>query len=55
MFREDFTIQLWSDSTATENSVIRAVAEAGFKMVFSNYDATYLDCGFGAWVGLSIT
>lgn len=49
--KEDFTIQLWSDSTATENSVIRAVAEAGFKMVFSNYDATYLDCGFGAWVG----
>ena len=31
----------------------RTVAEAGFKMIFSNHDATYLDCGFGAWVYLS--
>ena len=23
----------------------------GFKVIMSNYDDLYLDCGFGAWVG----
>ena len=31
--------------------IVRTVAEGGFKMIFSNHDATYLDCGFGGWVG----
>ena len=46
-----YTIQLWPDSTDMGDLTIKTVAEAGFKMIFSNYDATYLDCGFGAWVG----
>ena len=39
-----FVFQDYGDPT------IKTVAEAGFKMIFSNYDATYLDCGFGGWV-----
>ncbi len=25
--------------------------EGGYRMIFSNYEATYMDCGYGAWVG----
>merc|ERR1719285_1320020 len=46
--KDTYTIQLWTDA---KDPTIKVVAEAGFKMIFSNYDATYLDCGFGAWVG----
>ena len=48
--KDKYTIQLWTDSTNLEDLTIKTVAEAGFKMIFSNHDATYLDCGFGAWV-----
>ncbi len=27
------------------------MADKGYKMIFSNVDSLYLDCGFGAWVG----
>ena len=30
---------------------IRALVEREFKIIFSNTDATYLDCGYGAWIG----
>ena len=45
-----FTVQIWSNSKDFSDSTIKTVAEKGFKMIFSNYDATYLDCGFGGWV-----
>ena len=45
-----FTIQIWSNGQDYGDITIKTVAEAGFKMIFSNYDATYLDCGFGGWV-----
>ena len=45
-----FTIQIWSNSKDFSDNTIKTVAEKGFKMIFSNYDATYLDCGFGGWV-----
>ena len=45
-----FSIQIWSNSRDLNDPTIKTVAERGFKMIFSNYDATYLDCGFGAWV-----
>jgi len=45
-----FTIQIWSNGQDYSDATIKTVAEAGFKMIFSNYDATYLDCGFGGWV-----
>ena len=27
------------------------LADKGYNMIFSNYDALYLDCGYSAWVG----
>ena len=45
-----FTIQIWTDSRDLKEQTIKTVAENGFKMIFSNYDSTYLDCGFGGWV-----
>jgi len=34
-----------------DDDQIKTVAKNGFKMVFSNYDALYLDCGIANWVG----
>jgi len=45
-----FAIQLWTNSRDLSDQTIKTVAEKGFKMIFSNYDSTYLDCGFGGWV-----
>ena len=46
--RTKYIIQIWSDSNAT---LIKEVVEGGFRVIFSNYDALYLDCGFGAFIG----
>jgi len=50
-----FAVQLWSNAWESSDSInsqtIKAVAEGGYKMVFSNYDSTYLDCGFGSRQG----
>ena len=27
------------------------LADKGYRMIFSNYDSLYLDCGYSAWVG----
>ncbi|XP_012277932.1 chitooligosaccharidolytic beta-N-acetylglucosaminidase [Orussus abietinus] len=43
-----YIIQIWTDA---KDSTIRRLIKNNFKMIFSNYDALYLDCGFGAWVG----
>jgi len=45
-----FSVQIWSSGNDFSDATIKTVAENGFKMIFSNYDATYLDCGFGGWV-----
>ena len=31
--------------------MISHIVTSGFDMIFSNADALYLDCGYGAWVG----
>ena len=31
--------------------MITSIIENGYRMIFSNYDKLYLDCGFSAWVG----
>jgi len=51
MDKDKYVIQLWTDASNPSDPTIKTVAENGFKMIFSNHDATYLDCGFGAWVG----
>lgn len=42
-----YIIQLWN--VATDKSIPNILAN-GFKVILSNYDHTYLDCGFGSWV-----
>ena len=44
----------WQSSDSINSQTIKAVAEAGLKMVFSNVDSTYLDCGFGSRVSIYI-
>ena len=44
------TVQFWTDASDLSEPSIKAVAEGGFKMVFSNSDGLYLDCGFAGWV-----
>ncbi len=34
-----------------QNFDLKSMADKGYKMIFSNVDSLYLDCGFGAWVG----
>jgi len=46
--KDEYIIQIWTDK---KSNVIKEVLDAGFRVIFSNYDAWYLDCGFGAWVG----
>lgn len=43
-----YIIQIW---TTGQDKVIAELVRKGFKVIFSNYDALYLDCGFGAWIG----
>eukprot|EP00092_Neocalanus_flemingeri_P015685 GFUD01016979.1.p1 GENE.GFUD01016979.1~~GFUD01016979.1.p1 ORF type:complete len:641 (+),score=196.19 GFUD01016979.1:63-1985(+) len=47
---DTYTVQIWADSSDCEEPTIKTVAEAGLKMVFSNVDGAYLDCGFAGWV-----
>ena len=41
-------IQIW---TTGEDSVISELINKGYQVIFSNYDAWYLDCGYSSWVG----
>lgn len=43
-----YIIQIW---TTRNNSAIQDLLSRGYRVIFSNYDAWYLDCGMGAWVG----
>ena len=42
-----YIIHLWNLST---DKSIPNILQKGFKVILSNYDHTYLDCGFGSWV-----
>ena len=39
------------NSFPVQDSTIKMLADKGYNMIFSNYDALYLDCGYSAWVG----
>jgi len=45
---KDYVIQIW---TTGENEVIKELIDKDYNVIFSNYDAWYLDCGYSAWVG----
>lgn len=40
-------LQVW---TTGNDPKVKALLQRGYKLIMSNYDALYLDCGFGAWV-----
>ena len=44
---EDYVIQIWATG---EDAVIRELIDKDYKVIFSNYDAWYLDCGYAGWV-----
>lgn len=46
--RNRYVIQIW-DYVGDENTKI--LYEQGYKMIMSNADVLYLDCGFSGWVG----
>merc|ERR1712126_781073 len=47
-----FTIQLWDDlSSAANQKIWSQILEKGYRLILSNSDRLYLDCGFGPWVG----
>ncbi|XP_037773612.1 chitooligosaccharidolytic beta-N-acetylglucosaminidase-like [Penaeus monodon] len=43
-----YIIQIWTTGT---DKLIGELLQKNFRVIFSNYDHWYLDCGFGAWVG----
>ncbi|KAK8737037.1 hypothetical protein OTU49_004769 [Cherax quadricarinatus] len=43
-----YIIQIWSTG---EDPLIAELLNKNYQVIFSNYDAWYLDCGVGAWVG----
>jgi len=45
---DDYVIQIWTTGTDT---VIKELIDKDYKVIFSNYDAWYFDCGYSSWVG----
>lgn len=46
--KDDYIIQVWTTGVDPQ---IQGLLSKGYRLIMSNYDALYLDCGFGAWVG----
>ena len=46
--KDKYIVQVWTTGT---DSTIADLLGKGYRVIFSNYDAWYLDCGFGAWMG----
>ena len=42
-----YIIQIW---TKRSDKTISNLINKGYRVIFSNYDNVYLDCGFGGWV-----
>lgn len=45
--KDRYFIQVWTLGNSPE---IKSLLEAGYRLIMTNYDALYLDCGFGSWV-----
>ncbi|KAF5300870.1 hypothetical protein FQR65_LT09032 [Abscondita terminalis] len=45
--KDRYIIQIWTDA---KDQQISDLIDKGYKLILSNYDALYLDCGFGGWV-----
>lgn len=47
--KEDYILQVWTTGTGPDSHVPHLL-EKGYDLIMSNYDALYLDCGFGLYV-----
>lgn len=45
--KDRYIIQIW---TTGDDPKVAKLLEKGFRLIVSNYDALYLDCGFEGWV-----
>lgn len=45
--KETYVIQIW---TLGIDKQIKDLLERGYRLILSNYDALYFDCGFAGWV-----
>ncbi|KAF2899728.1 hypothetical protein ILUMI_06454 [Ignelater luminosus] len=45
--KDRYIIQVW---TTGRDRVIKELLERDYRLILSNYDALYLDCGFAGWV-----
>jgi len=45
-----YIVQIWTNGHE-EAEVIPYLIQNGYRTIFSNVDAWYLDCGYGAWIG----
>ncbi|RVE49648.1 hypothetical protein evm_005705 [Chilo suppressalis] len=46
--KDEYVIQVW---TTGQNPQIQGLLSKGYRLIISNFDALYFDCGFGAWLG----
>ena len=46
--KDKYIIQVWNSNVSDPN--IASILQKNFRVIFSNYDAWYLDCGFSSWV-----
>ncbi|ODN03290.1 Chitooligosaccharidolytic beta-N-acetylglucosaminidase [Orchesella cincta] len=46
--KSKYIIYIWTEE---DNEMIRGLLEKGYKVIFANVNALYLDCGFQAWLG----
>lgn len=46
--KDKYIVQIW---TKEDDPQIKELLEAGYKLIISNYDRLYLDCGVSSWVG----
>ncbi len=47
----EYAVQIWTNGSDVKDPQIKVLADKGYRMIFTNFDALYLDCGYGAWVG----
>ncbi|KOC64317.1 Chitooligosaccharidolytic beta-N-acetylglucosaminidase, partial [Habropoda laboriosa] len=43
-----YIVQIW---TTKDDPTLGSLLRNDFRIIFSNYDSLYLDCGFAAWIG----
>lgn len=45
--KDKYIVQIW---TKGDDAQVKNLLDNGYKVILSNYDALYFDCGFAGWV-----